>query len=80
MNRLLKTRREEHPDLRTAREDRDRLEREDKKRIQKELKEQHKEDERRKKEEAEVRYNLKHIISVLFVYFAMNLGMSKHVN
>lgn len=55
VNRLVKTKREEHSDLQTAREDRDRLEREDKKRIQKELKEQHKEEERRKKEEAELR-------------------------
>lgn len=55
VNRLVKTKREEQPDLRAAREDRDRLEREDKKRIQKELKEQHKEEERRKKEEAELR-------------------------
>lgn len=55
VNRLVKTKQEEHPDLRAAREDRDRVEREDKKRIQKELKEQHKEEERRKREEAELR-------------------------
>ncbi|KAK9510495.1 hypothetical protein O3M35_005269 [Rhynocoris fuscipes] len=55
VNRLNKTKREEHPDLRAEREARDAREREDKKRIQRELREKQKEEEKRKKEEAELR-------------------------
>ncbi|CAH1388460.1 unnamed protein product [Nezara viridula] len=55
VNRLNKTKKEEHPDLRAEREARDAREREDKKRLQRELKEKQKEEERRKLEEAELR-------------------------
>lgn len=58
VNRLNKTKREEHPDFRAEREKRDRLEREDKKKILREQKEVEKEDEKRRQEEAELRsYN-----------------------
>ncbi|XP_044266922.1 coiled-coil domain-containing protein 25 [Tribolium madens] len=58
VNRLNKTKREEHPDFRAEREKRDRLEREDKKKVLREQKEREKEDEKRKKEEAELKsYN-----------------------
>ncbi|GLH08208.1 Coiled-coil domain-containing protein 25 [Gryllus bimaculatus] len=55
VNRLNKTKREEHPDFRLEKEQRDRKEREDKKRVLREQKEKEKEEERRKKEEAELR-------------------------
>uniref|UniRef100_A0A224XPC9 Coiled-coil domain-containing protein 25 n=1 Tax=Panstrongylus lignarius TaxID=156445 RepID=A0A224XPC9_9HEMI len=55
VNRLNKTKREEHPDFRAEREARDAREREDNKRIQRELREKQKEEEKRKKEEAELR-------------------------
>ncbi|XP_067001884.1 coiled-coil domain-containing protein 25 isoform X2 [Anabrus simplex] len=55
INRLNKTKKEEHPDFRAEREQRDRLEREDKKRLLRQQKEKEKEEERRKKEEAELR-------------------------
>nr|BAN21147.1 conserved hypothetical protein [Riptortus pedestris] len=55
VNRLNKTKREEHPDLRAEREARDAREREDKKRLQRELKEKQKEEEKRKQEEAELK-------------------------
>uniref|UniRef100_A0A0A9WRJ3 Coiled-coil domain-containing protein 25 n=1 Tax=Lygus hesperus TaxID=30085 RepID=A0A0A9WRJ3_LYGHE len=55
VNRLNKTKREEHPDLRAVREARDAREREDKKRIQRELQAKQREEERRRKEEAELR-------------------------
>ncbi|KAK7863847.1 hypothetical protein R5R35_003331 [Gryllus longicercus] len=55
VNRLNKTKREEHPDFRSEKEQRDRKEREDKKRVLREQKEKEKEEERRKKEEAELR-------------------------
>lgn len=55
VNRLSKTKREETPDLRAQREERDRKDREDKKRIQREIKKQQKEEEKRKQEEAELR-------------------------
>ncbi|RZB54395.1 DUF814 domain containing protein [Asbolus verrucosus] len=71
VNRLNKTKREEHPgsittcgcknliqivpDFRAEREKRDRLEREDKKKLLREQKDREKEEEKRKKEEAELR-------------------------
>ncbi|XP_047118730.1 coiled-coil domain-containing protein 25 [Schistocerca piceifrons] len=55
VNRLNKTKREEHPDLQAEREQRDRKEREDKKRLLREQREREKEEERRNKEEAELR-------------------------
>lgn len=66
VNRLNKTKREEHPDLRAEREARDAREREDKKRLQRELREKQKEEERKKQEEAELRYltKLSHSISI----------------
>lgn len=58
VNRLNRTKREEHPDFRAEREKRDAEERADKKRIAREIREQEKEEEKRRKEEAEVRsYN-----------------------
>ncbi|KAJ3655152.1 hypothetical protein Zmor_014290 [Zophobas morio] len=58
VNRLNKTKKEEHPDFRSEREKRDRLEREDKKKLLREQKEREKEDEKRKKEETELKsYN-----------------------
>jgi hypothetical protein len=58
VNRLNKTKKEEHPDFRAEREKRDRLEREDKKKVLREQKEREKEEEKRKTEEAELRsYN-----------------------
>ncbi|XP_060517772.1 coiled-coil domain-containing protein 25 [Cylas formicarius] len=58
INRLNKTKKEEHPDLRAEREKRDRLEREDKKKLLREQKDKEKEEEKRRKEEAELRsYN-----------------------
>jgi lysyl-tRNA synthetase class I len=58
VNRLNKTKKEEHPDFRAEREKRDRLEREDKKKVLREQKEREKEEEKRKKEESELRsYN-----------------------
>ncbi|KAI4465439.1 hypothetical protein MML48_3g00019073 [Holotrichia oblita] len=55
VNRLNKTKKEEHPDFRAEREKRDRLEREDKKRLLREQKEKEKEEVKRKEEEAELR-------------------------
>ncbi|KAK9704313.1 NFACT protein RNA binding domain [Popillia japonica] len=55
VNRLNKTKKEEHPDFRAEREKRDRLEREDKKRLLREQKEKEKEELKRKEEEAELR-------------------------
>ncbi|XP_055606691.1 coiled-coil domain-containing protein 25-like [Uranotaenia lowii] len=58
VNRLNKTKREEHPDFRTEREQRDAEERADKKRSAREVRDKEKEDERKRKEEAELRsYN-----------------------
>lgn len=58
VNRLNKTKREEHPDFRAEREKRDAEERADKKRAAREVREQEKEEEKRRKEEAEMRsYN-----------------------
>ncbi|XP_022315699.1 DNA-binding protein RFX2-like [Crassostrea virginica] len=55
VNRLNKTKREEHPDFRKLREDRDREEREDQKRKMAEQKKREKEMEEQKKKEAETR-------------------------
>lgn len=55
VNRLNKTKREEHPDFRAEREARDRNEREDKKKLLREQKEREKEELKRKQEEAELR-------------------------
>ncbi|CAH1117968.1 unnamed protein product [Phaedon cochleariae] len=58
MNRLNKTKREEHPDFRAEREKRDRLERDDKKKLLREKKRKEEEVEKKRKEEAELRsYN-----------------------
>lgn len=58
MNRLNKTKREEHPDFRAEREKRDADERADKKRLAREIREKEKDDEKRRREEAEIRsYN-----------------------
>ncbi|XP_049821982.1 coiled-coil domain-containing protein 25 [Aethina tumida] len=58
VNRLNKTKKEEHPDFRAEREKRDRLEREDKKKLLREQKEREKEEEKKRKEDAELRsYN-----------------------
>ncbi|XP_053693673.1 coiled-coil domain-containing protein 25 [Sabethes cyaneus] len=54
VNRLNKTKREEHPDFRAEREKRDADERADKKREAREVREKEKEDEKRRKEEAEL--------------------------
>lgn len=55
VNRLNKTKREEHPDFRTMREDRDRKEREDKKQLMRLQKEKEKSEAKRKEEEADAR-------------------------
>lgn len=55
INRLNKTKREEHPNFREEREKRDIKEREDKKKLLREQKEQEKELEKKRKEEAELR-------------------------
>ncbi|XP_018328499.1 coiled-coil domain-containing protein 25 [Agrilus planipennis] len=55
VTRLNKTKKEEHPDFRAERENRDRLEREDKKKQLREQKEREKAEEKRKQEEAELR-------------------------
>jgi len=55
VNRLNKTKKEEHPNLRSLREERDAKEREDKKRLLREQKAREKEEERKRKEEAELR-------------------------
>lgn len=58
VNRLNKTKREENPDFRALREERDRKEREDQKSKMRSLKEQEKAELKRKQEEAEARsYN-----------------------
>ncbi|XP_057653020.1 coiled-coil domain-containing protein 25 [Diorhabda carinulata] len=58
VNRLNKTKREEHPDFRAEREKRDRLEREDKKQSLREQKKKEEEEEKRRREDAELRsYN-----------------------
>nr|XP_019539967.2 coiled-coil domain-containing protein 25 [Aedes albopictus]XP_019540104.2 coiled-coil domain-containing protein 25 [Aedes albopictus] len=58
VNRLNKTKREEHPDFRAEREKRDADERADKKRAARDVREKEKEEEKRRKEEAEMRsYN-----------------------
>ncbi|XP_058824191.1 coiled-coil domain-containing protein 25 [Topomyia yanbarensis] len=54
MNRLNKTKREEHPDFRAVREKRDADERADKKRVAREIREKEKDEEKRKKEEADL--------------------------
>ncbi|XP_055547988.1 coiled-coil domain-containing protein 25 [Wyeomyia smithii] len=54
VNRLNKTKREEHPDFRAEREKRDADERADKKRLAREVREKEKEEEKRRKEEAEL--------------------------
>jgi hypothetical protein len=56
LNRLNKTKKVTHPDLRAEREKRDRDEREDKKRLLREQREREKEEERQKKEKAELRW------------------------
>ncbi|CAD7088566.1 unnamed protein product [Hermetia illucens] len=55
VNRLNKTKVEDHPDFRAAREKRDAEEREDKKKLLREQKEREKEEEKRRQEEAELR-------------------------
>ncbi|XP_022919093.1 coiled-coil domain-containing protein 25 [Onthophagus taurus] len=55
MNRLNKTKKEEHPDFRSEREKRDRLEREDKKKLLRQQKEKEKDEMKQKQEEAELR-------------------------
>ncbi|XP_055319127.1 coiled-coil domain-containing protein 25 [Sitodiplosis mosellana] len=55
VNRLNKTKTEEHPDFRAEREKRDAAEREDKKKILREQREKAKEEERKRKEESELR-------------------------
>lgn len=55
VNRLNKTKTEEHPDFRAEREKRDALEREDKKKILRTQKEIEKDNEKRRKEESELR-------------------------
>lgn len=55
VNRLNKTKREEHPNFREEREKRDAREREDKKKLLREQKEREKELEKKRKEEAELR-------------------------
>lgn len=55
VNRLNKTKREEHPDFRTAREERDLKERENKKQLLREQKEREKVEAKRKQEELEAR-------------------------
>lgn len=55
VNRLNKTKIEEHPDFRAEKEQRDRSERDDKKKLLREQKDREKEEEKRKKEEAELR-------------------------
>lgn len=58
VNRLNRTKREEHPDFRAEREKRDADERADKKRLAREVREKEKDEEKRRKEEAEIRsYN-----------------------
>lgn len=58
MNRLNRTKREEHPDFRAEREKRDADERADKKRLAREIREKEKDDEKRRREEAEIKsYN-----------------------
>ncbi|CAH0557085.1 unnamed protein product [Brassicogethes aeneus] len=58
VNRLNKTKREEHPDFRAEREKRDRLEREDKKKLIRDQKEREKDEEKKRQEDAELRsYN-----------------------
>ena len=55
VNRLNKTKREEHPNFREFREERDRLEREDLKQKQREQKQREKEEAERKRKDAEAR-------------------------
>lgn len=55
INRLNKTKREEHPNFREERETRDVSEREDKKKLLREQKEQEKDLEKKRKDEAELR-------------------------
>ncbi|CAG9768453.1 unnamed protein product [Ceutorhynchus assimilis] len=58
VNRLNKTKREEHPDFRAEREKRDRLEREDKKKLLRDQKKKEEEEEKKRKDDAELRgYN-----------------------
>lgn len=58
VNRLNRTKREEHPDFRAEREKRDADERADKKRLAREVREKEKDEEKRRREEAEIRsYN-----------------------
>ncbi|XP_030761266.1 coiled-coil domain-containing protein 25 [Sitophilus oryzae] len=58
VNRLNKTKKEEHPDFRAEREKRDKIEREDKKKLLKEQKRKEEEEEKRRREDAELRsYN-----------------------
>ncbi|XP_065079521.1 coiled-coil domain-containing protein 25 [Ochlerotatus camptorhynchus] len=58
VNRLNRTKREEHPDFRAEREKRDADERADKKRLARENREKEKDDEKRRQEEADIRsYN-----------------------
>ncbi|XP_058454537.1 coiled-coil domain-containing protein 25-like [Malaya genurostris] len=54
VNRLNKTKREEHPDFRAEREKRDADERADKKRAAREIREKEKEEEKRRKDEADL--------------------------
>ena len=57
VNRLNKTKEEKFPDLRSLREERDRLEREDQKRKMQEQKKREKEELERKEKERETRYD-----------------------
>ncbi|KAG5883055.1 hypothetical protein JTB14_010443 [Gonioctena quinquepunctata] len=58
VNRLNKTKREEHPDFRAEREKRDRLERDDNKKLLREQRKKEEEEEKKRKEDAELRtYN-----------------------
>ncbi|KAL1496961.1 hypothetical protein ABEB36_008004 [Hypothenemus hampei] len=58
VNRLNKTKREEHPDFRAEREKRDKLEREDKKKLLREQRKREEEEEKKRKEAAELKsYN-----------------------
>ncbi|CAG9858688.1 unnamed protein product [Phyllotreta striolata] len=58
VNRLNKSKREEHPDFRAEREKRDRLEREDKKKVLREQKKKQEEEERKRRDDAELKsYN-----------------------
>lgn len=55
VNRLNKTKREEQPNLRAEREERDRSEREDKKKLLRDQKEKEKAEEKKRQDEAEMR-------------------------